>query len=497
MHTKQEAGNGRWIRKALVLFALLAVATIGLGGFLLYPVIRQPLVAPVSRPRDDAAGRVEDALFLKRFAEVNRSFSSAALARFGAEVDAIVRDAPHLSAAAFEMRAARAVAVADDGHTNVRGASYGLTLNAIPLRLYQFADGIHVIAAAPAYRALVGARLTSIDEHLVSDVIAGLHPYIGGAEAYRREHMLYLMISPAALHAARLARNDDRLVLGLEDVDGRASQVAIAAAPSPTNGQPTEDAAERERMQDRWPRRWLSPVAFPGNDRPWRFVFDASGPLPLALARPNTLYWSQPISDAKLLYVQLNAVGDAPRGPDLETFLSGILRELRERKYRGLVIDLRGNSGGNSDLIADFTRELPAALPKAGRVALLTSGNTFSAAIIMIARVRHFVGRDAMIIGTPMGDRGKFWAEGQDFVLPNSRLLVKATAAYHDWENGCGLRNLRRCFLMNYVFGVAAGPLEPDVLVQPSFAEFASGRDPTLERAVEVLNNHPKSSTPQ
>lgn len=88
---------------------------------------------------------------------------------------------------------------------------------------------------------------------------------------------------------------------------------------------------------------------------------------------------------------------------------------------------------------------------------MLTSANTFSAAISTAARLKYFGGTQTILIGEPMGDRLQFWGEGGRTVLPNSQITIRYTTAYHDWEHGCSLSQLRTCFLLNYFYDVPAG----------------------------------------
>jgi hypothetical protein len=125
-------------------------------------------------------------------------------------------------------------------------------------------------------------------------------------------------------------------------------------------------------------------------------------------------------------------------------------------------------------------------LPPEGKLVILTSANTFSAAISTAARLKYYAGPRAMLVGEEMGDRGSFWGEGGTTTLPNSGIAIRYTTAYHDWENGCGLSQIRTCFYLNYVYGTAAGPLQPAVVTTPTFAEYATGVDRAMAEALRL-----------
>src|SRR5207248_4084841 len=105
------------------------------------------------------------------------------------------------------------------------------------------------------------------------------------------------------------------------------------------------------------------------------------------------------------------------------------------------------------------------ALPPGGRIFVLTSGNTFSAGIATAARLKHHGGRRTVIVGEPVGDRERHWGEGGSAFLPSSRVEVRYATALHDFEHGCALAELRSCHFVDYVVGVAAGSLSPDLAV--------------------------------
>ena len=86
-----------------------------------------------------------------------------------------------------------------------------------------------------------------------------------------------------------------------------------------------------------------------------------------------------------------------------------------------------------------------------------------------------------------MGDRSQFWGEGGLTLLPNSKLAVRYTTAFHDWEHGCSLTQVTTCFLLNYVYGVPAGDLRPSVTIVPSFADYAAGKDAVMAEVMRQL----------
>ncbi|WP_152012027.1 MULTISPECIES: hypothetical protein [unclassified Bosea (in: a-proteobacteria)] len=360
------------------------------------------------------------------------------------------------------------MALADNGHTNVLGLVGGHGFNAVPIRLGWFADGLFVIATDEERRHLLGGQVLGVNGRATAALVEALRPYVGGPVNLAREFVPNFLISPELLHAAGLAATANGSTFEIRLAGGGTGSVVIAAN--------TATRAPHNRFL--WPKGNLSP---PGQASGWRHVLDGVA-LPTYLTRLDANYWHNfPVDD--LLYVQVNRVGDqAPVG--LSAYLSGMLDEAAKKSIRKAIVDLRFNSGGDYTLAADFTRRLPEILPASGRLFILTSANTFSAAISTAARLKHFAGERAIVIGEAMGDRSQFWGEGGLTQLPNAKITVRYTTAFHDWEHGCSLSQITTCFLLNYIYGVPAGDLQPTVTIAPGFADYAAGKDPVM---VEVM----------
>jgi len=158
---------------------------------------------------------------------------------------------------------------------------------------------------------------------------------------------------------------------------------------------------------------------------------------------------------------------------------------LQPRSLRYAILDLRFNGGGNYTETLTFTKELPKRIAADGKLYILTDHATFSAALVTLARAKHFAGDRAVILGERSGDRERFWAEsGKPLVLPNSKIMVFYATGYHDWNEGCGVKDWARCFWLNWAFDVPAGDLGPKSPMAWRFADYRNGVDTVLEDAL-------------
>ncbi|MGO1075675.1 hypothetical protein [Inquilinus sp. CA228] len=466
----------RWIVAAGIAAALLAVPAAA------YVAVVRPNYPPVpvlegAPPRTQAEADRQDLELLRRLPEVDRSFPDGARERFDLRIEGLLAQVSAagpagMDRARFEMAVTCAVALAGNGHTYVRGAAMGRSLNALPLRLVWFDDGLHVVAARAALAELLGARVALLGGRTPEDLAGALRPCIGGNDVRARLLSVSLLSSPAALHALALLPAADAATLAFDLPDGRRVERRIEADPRP---------AIRPESDVRWPASDLLPTALPADDGPWRHVLAGVDALPLYLQHADRAYWhATPAPDT--LFIELRQTRDIP-GDGLEAFLDQVLAEAAERRPKTVIVDLRANTGGDYMLTAAFTRRLPDVLAPDARIHVLTGPDTFSAAISTLARLKHFGGNRVDIVGRPVGDFAAFWGEGGRLTLPHSGIAIRYATAFHDWGRGCGLAQIGRCFWLNYLYGVAGGELSPTVKVPFTFADYRAGRDPDLEAA--------------
>jgi hypothetical protein len=453
----------------------------GGAAFILYPeVLRSPPAAAYPTPANAEEANLQDIDYLAQIVAVDRSFTPDSMAAFSAGIAELKSRAASLSPAQLEMEASRLVALADNGHTSVTGVSKGVSLNSLPIRINRFEEGYFVVKARPELADLLGAHVTAINGRTPDALVEALRPFVGGPPSLQREYATYVLISPQALNAVGLGEQDDGATVTATLASGVSVTRDLAAEPQPANGPARTDSALEDLRRNHRPQRDLSPIPAPTDVGSWATMLDPRGTVPLYLSNPDHKYWSLPVAALDAVYVQINSVTNENTGPPLAAFLNGVIQSLKQEPVRNAIIDLRFNSGGDNSITTAFTRALPDALPPGGHIFILTNGNTFSAAIDTVARLKFFGGPRVVITGEPMGDREQFWGEGGSRFLPNSRLEIRYATALHDDEHGCGLAQVRTCYFLDYFIGVPAGKLSPDLAVVPRFADYASGEDTLL-----------------
>jgi hypothetical protein len=451
----------------------------GLFALMRYEFGREPPPARYPQPQSIAEANRQDLEYLRHLPGYDRSFSPEAKAAFGSYLDEVTARSDGLDRPALEMAVARAAALADNAHTNALGVSEGRNLNALPIKMVQFHAGMHIVMAKRAHADLLGARVISENGQSIDALRSALRPYLGGPDQFLRERLPNFLQSPQALHAAGLGPSPTDVTFELALPDGQQITRTLTADPLPVSAYAWADRA----LSPARPRELAQPAQ-------WLHVLDGRAQLPAYLERTDAAYWHMFMEDIPALYIQINTMRDGGT-PPLEAYIANLLHEVESRRPRHVIVDFRFNGGGNYMLYADFSRKLPQLLPPDGKLFIVVGPNTFSAAITTLARLKHFAGDQAMIVGEPVGDRDAFWGEINRFQLPNSQIAVQYATGYHDWVNGC--TSWTRCYWFNFNFmlGVAAGPLTPTLPAPLSFDDYRAGVDPAL-RAIATHVNLPR-----
>jgi hypothetical protein len=416
-------------------------------------------------PRDLVEARTQDLADLALLPRFDRSFTAAAKAEFDRQLQALSARAAELDDAAFSLAVARLVALPGNGHTGVDLNQRAARFNRVPLRFAWFAEGLYVVRARPEVADLLGARIAAIDGRSPDAALAAVRPFLSGADERARATATPLLESPELLQVLWPDAEGQALELLLVAKDGATIQRHIQAAP------PGWDSMAAQ------PVRAITPQQGEG----WMTVLQAAPRIPLSLQMPERVALAAPLGVGRL-YVRINANRDDDRGR-LADQLAAIARQRPPAGWERIVVDLRFNEGGDERKTAAFTRDLPTLLGARGDVWVLTGDATFSAAIITAARIRHFLGPRARIAGGPQGDGPRFWSDGgAPLILRNSGIAIAHAWFLQDWRDGC--RNPWLCMPNQWIYGVSAGRLDPDLPVAWRFADYAAGLDTVLERVL-------------
>ena len=412
----------------------------------------------------------EDLVAFRGFLATDKSYATASRAQAEQRLTVLERALDTVGLPWFEIELTRLVALADNGHTNAQAAARSARFNRIPLRLTPLGGGFFVLRAHGAYADLLGARLVAIDGRPVADLRRMVHTLTGGAEGWRDRFAPYALESPQQL----------RLLSGTGEANSGTYRFALA------NGRTVDRRIVADPADATRPRngtaRWMYPdVALPNEGDGWRSLLTADR-APWALQDITTPFRWRDAPELQALVIELRQNTNA-QGHPIAAFLTEVEGELQRRQPRNVVLDMRINGGGDLNTTRDFMKKLPSLVP--GRVFVLTSPYTFSAAISSVGYLEQSAPERVTIVGEGVGDRLEFWAEGAPVTLSGSGMVIGRAKERHDYLNGC--KTYTDCHGSVVRNPISVKSLAPGIAAPWTIEAYRAGRDPGMEAVAAAL----------
>lgn len=333
---------------------------------------------------------------------------------------------------------ARLAALGRDGHTEISLLQSATAFRRLPIYLRWFADGPRVTYVRPGLEDALGAKVTRIGRVTAEEALERVAAFVSADNRYEIlfSGPLYLWV-PEILHAAGIVEDPVSVEVVIETRAGGLDTLRLDPVPADSarlHEWPSARRSERER--------------------------------PVYRRRARDFYWFHYLEDEDVLYLQIDRSRDQPGGETLEAFTRRFLDRVDRIRPGRLVVDVRGNVGGNFHLTEALTEgigNLPA-LSRRGALYVVTSRQTFSAGLMVAVQLMREA--EPILVGEPgRGDpNGSYDAEVVR--LPRSGLELEHTTRLH--------RPIPSLEPLDHV------PV--DVPVPFTFSDWAEDRDPILER---------------
>jgi hypothetical protein len=363
-------------------------------------------------------------------------------ATFHPALETLESDQPRLTDAEIVLRFRQLVASGHVAHNGI-DVPAGPDFRRLPVVFHWYADGLAVDAATADYSPARRGRVVTIGGRTPERLLAELAPFLAYEnDAWLRFRAAEALREEETLRQLGLVDNAGQVTLTIEKPGQGTYPVKVAfAAP----GQPFP----------------LVPFTAPG------FAAAINIPTPLFLSRPlERFYWAEYLPEKNTVYVQYAQCAENPQQP-FDAFTTEVLALVDAHPVCRVILDLRGNGGGDSRVINPLRRGLESRRKKLGPVAVLIGPATFSSGVDNA--IDLWRGLDAKLVGEPTGGSPRAYGEVMTFTLPHSGLIVSYTTKLE----GPGLDLL-------------TPSLEPDVRVPYTFEDARAGRDPLLERALAL-----------
>jgi hypothetical protein len=193
------------------------------------------------------------------------------------------------------------------------------------------------------------------------------------------------------------------------------------------------------------------------------------------LSDPDAAFRWRMAPELRALVIDMRQNNDAEK-QTIASFLTDMANVLASERPTHVILDMRRNGGGDLNTTRDFMQALPNRIP--GRMFVLTSPWTFSAAISSIGSLKQAAPMRVTIIGEPVGDRLNFFSEGSIVDLPNSRASMLNATERHDYATGC--RGYSDCHGPVVRHPISVPTLAPDISAPWTIDNYLSGHDPAL-----------------
>jgi hypothetical protein len=338
--------------------------------------------------------------------------------QFEAAVKRLDERIPSLARHQIIVEMARIVAMVGDGHTNIaptRDPKIGF--HSLPVKLYLFKDGLFIRAADREHAALLGARVIKIGNLTVDEAMARVQEIVGrDNEMDVKFFGPLLLVMPEVLEALGIIESTDEARFVIEKLGQPPLTVTLKTAGPVDLLPPDTDLS------------WLPKPN-------WVDLRDgASAPLPLWLKDPQNKFWFEYMKDSRILYVQLNQVGDK----DTETlaeFCARLFAFVDANPVEKFILDLRLNRGGNGGLLRPLVTGIIKArkIDQPGKLFAIIGRSTWSAAQFLLNDLEQYT--NTLFVGEPSGSKGNTYGDSRKITLPNSGITVRVSVFWwQDWH---------------------------------------------------------------
>ncbi|MEP7381527.1 MAG: hypothetical protein ABI910_07565 [Gemmatimonadota bacterium] len=303
----------------------------------------------------------------------------------------------------------------------------------LPLRVYLFADGVHVVRSDSANSDLLGARIETIGVYPVDAAIARLRPWVhADNESAFRDIVASRLMLGELLKLAGIAATSDSINIRARAQDGALIERVLRAS------DPAAPLSSRRAVAQNAP----TPLSLRNTDQPFSFA---------------------DVDSLHVFWIQFNAVQDGA-SESLAELARRALAEAERSDATRLVIDVRRNNGGDNTLLRPLLVGLIRSRFNApGHLYIITGRLTFSAAVNFVTRAEAYT--DARFVGEPTGAPPNHFGETARLILPHSGLTVLYSTL---WWQDADPRDTRPW-------------IAPTIIVPPTFADYRVGRDTALD----------------
>jgi hypothetical protein len=356
------------------------------------------------------------------------------------------RDVPRLSDEEIFMGMNRMLAVLHQGHVALWSERHN---HYLPIRLYAFPEGLFIVEADSAFRSLEGARVVAF----------GSMP----ADTALRRMAEGVSVDGDMQHLWGVSNLAETMWLkgigATQRTDSVRLTVQLPGQPARVVTLPTSDSARAGRQD--------------------RLVAPPRVAAPLFLSNMAKVFWHQPLPEHDALYVQVNNLKDAP-DETLAQYGRRLWAVVDTTHAKNLIVDIRHNNGGTTQLYPELLRTLIAYSRVTGRqVWVLIGRRTYSAAGNFVTDLERLTA--PIFVGEASSECCNLYGDPVNITLPYSGVQAELTAVR--WQLSAP--------------GDRRREISPAVPVQLTARAYFAGQDPALDaiyRLIELRKSAPPAT---
>ena len=323
-------------------------------------------------------------------------YSDTSRIKFNGQLNQLKKEIKHLDDNEIEIRLAQIVASLGEAHTNFGELNNPGSI--YPVATEWFDEGLFVLKTDKKYEQILGTKLTMINNIKINDIISKVDTLIPHEnEQWLKVQEPSFLINPLILKYFKITNGNDA-VFTFTDLNNKAFNVKI----SPESSNSINITSVKSIIKD-------IPLCFDGNN----------------------FYWYKYLPESKLFYFQYNTCEDkedlqkmSPNDstinelPSLSDVSDEIHKLAKANKITKIVVDMRFNTGGNSEPGSKFANSLEDLNNHNIKFYVIVGKMTFSSAVQNTIEMKDIL--NVEIIGENTGGCPNSYGDRRSDKLPNS-----------------------------------------------------------------------------
>lgn len=358
---------------------------------------------------------------------------------FQAEREKIARQTLNMTDAEFYWSVRHLLSLVGDAHTAAYPSDYFMSV--LPWNIKKFDEGWFILILDKAHEQYLGTRVVAINDIPIDEVVERTRQVVSyEADTWLWQKAPDVLGWKEALEYLDIVEPDEPVLVTVETAQGAEETFEL----------PAYDDWSEEKKQEVL-------VGFQRDSVP-------------VTAEQDAIYWSTAL-DENTYFIQYSSCKEDPDLP-MAQFAQQVEADLESGGYQNIIIDLRYNSGGNSEVIRPLEQTLSLYAINAGsdvQFYILIGGRTFSSATIAATDFKKTTIGNSIFVGQPTGGVLKCAGDVLPLFMENTPIAMQYSTKYFD-----------------LLYGVE-GPLEPDYTVPQPFAQYAKGEDAEIAYLYENL----------